>query len=165
MKEIIQRLTALQENYSDRVKLYKPATEESIARTESILKMEIHPFLKQLYRFSDGITIIDYCLVGINNKKINNFLNENRLNAEEELIFLGTSGKDEFAYSYHRENDDTKIFFRDDYLEDWNLISESFDTFFDKFISKVEILLQNISPMDVVMYFDDESLSEDLSKW
>ena len=163
MKELIKRIASLAESHPEKVVLYPPANDTDIAYVEGNFSFKFHEDLRELYRFSNGLSFLDYCLLGIGNKRIADFHQDNY---HDELIFdskkvftlIGTSGYHEFGFLIGQSE---SIILVDSVNQDLSLISNSFESFFNKLISRVELILKSEHSKDeLMMYIDDESLPE-----
>lgn len=155
MKDVIRNLQELQIKYPKRVTLYEGLSDEKLDLLESLLALELDAHYKELLRFSNGFSIIDYCFLGFNNSVLANLYQENyeriKIEGYQEFCFLATSGDEEFLLNIKNG----KISHLEDGLYETKLISDSFIEFMIQFVGKAKILLNVIPDNDSVMYFDE----------
>ncbi len=171
MKAIYEELKSLQNKYPTWVNLFPPANPDNIIATERILEIDIDSKLKELYQFTNGFGIVDYCCLGVGNKKIANLLSQYPLDRKDGLnskiiTFMATSCGEDFAYFENTDSAYHRIYLIDRNIEGKAiLIANNLEDFFIKFIYKIKILLSVIEDNDIIMYFDDEKLPDGLAMW
>ena len=168
MKSITKSLEELKLLFPKWVKLYPPSDPKEIRKTERLLQSNLDEQLKEIYRVTDGFGIVDYCLLGIHNKKINNISSQNlplTFNEQFEsntIEFLGTSGDENYHY-INSNNYNQHPVIKVNGIEE-HIVADNIETFLDKFFKNMKILLEIIREEDVVMYLDDERLEGKLIK-
>ncbi len=176
MKGIISKIEYLSEKYPEQISLYTPVSKKDLLMIERILNIQLDQQLKELYLFSNGMSFVDYCVSGINNKKI---LNLSDINSHVTpyrgetfshdgfplINFFGTSGGESYFYIHDEKDVNHKVMKQYSMLGDKILIANSIEDFFEQFLDKMEILLKHIKKEDIIMYFDDDILPGNLSEW
>ncbi len=159
------KLLELQSSYPNQVKLYQPASEQQILITEKFLNTKLHKDLIDLYLFSNGLGIIDYCFLGNGNKKIANLIDANFTftnsnNFDRQIEIIGTSVDESYFMNMNSGN----IYLKATYEESLIHIASNFNDFLKEFIDKLEYLLSMITGDDII-YLDDDQLPEGFSEW
>lgn len=168
MKSIIKSLIELKHQYPKWINLYPPSDPKEIHKTEKLLQFEVDEHLKEIYKVTDGFGIVDYCLSGINNKRINSIISQNlplTFNEQYEsntIEFLGTSGDENYHYIINSNNQKNIVIKSEGFKS--QIVSESVEEFLDKFLRNMKILLETIRDEDIVMYLDDERLEGKILK-
>lgn len=166
MEQIIEMLEISSSKYPERVKLYSAVKKDTLERTENMFKISLDKVYSDLLLYSNGFSIVDYCLIGFGNSEIADFTDTNmeaiNLNNERQFTFLGTSSGEEF---YFIVKDQGYEIFYDDGTKNPLLIGSSFTDFFIKFLTKTVVLLEKILKTDVVAYFDDDNMPDSLQRW
>ena len=168
MKNVIKSLIELNQQYPKWIDLYPPADPNMIAATEKILQINIDDQLQEIYKITDGFGIVDYCLIGINNKRINNILHQNYPLIYNETFdsnvidFVLTSGDETYQYINNVNRGHHNVLRTDDFES--IVVADNIEEFLNKFLKNMRILLETIGDDDIVMYLDDERLEGKLIK-
>jgi len=174
MEQLIKKIDELAKKYPSRIDLYPPITDDNLFKSsERVLGISLSEQLIQLYKYSNGMGFVDYCLFGLNNNKIADLvrMNFDILSDENDLeqkfiVFMSTSAGEDFGLVYQNEKSSYVIGHREDSMSiEYKIIASTVEEFFEKFLYKIEIVLQRIQPSDPLMYFDDESLPASLKEW
>ena len=165
-----QKLTELSQ-YSSRIRLYPGTTMQFILRSEGHLPGSIVPELKDLYTFTNGASLLDYCLMGCKNRTLPD-LAENTLSlwglnhdlAGDFVGFIGTSSCQNFGYllsiSAPTGSHPVACF---DHEEDRLLvISSSVGKFLEIFLDELEDTVKNYPDP---LYIVKENWPYDLGEW
>ena len=164
MKDIIERIQILSKANSKWLDIYPGAPIDKIEEVERLLKYKINKDLKELYLFSNGISFIDYCFFGINNKKLLSILDINYTSISEnnEFLFMKPSGGE--IYGLSTDNNKNYVFVQKGMFTT-QFIAHNIKEFFEIFLDKMEILLTYATDDEFPIYFDDPSVPESLSMW
>jgi hypothetical protein len=121
------------------------------------------------YSFTNGFRIVDYCLLGINNKNIFDFAQEWMFSGNKDALrIISTSSNEGFGYFLDPSIKEHIVFYDiyDIYGNPQRInVAHSIKDFFSTFLNKIEVLLIHIRDEDVVLYFDEPNLPTDLNSW
>lgn len=169
MEEIANRIKYLSRIYPKWIKLYPGVTSEALDEFEKRVSFKLDEQLKELYSFTNGFGIVDYSLLGINNKKIYGLAQEwMSRESKDALRIISTSGNEGFGYFLNQSIKEHIVYYDmyDIYGDHHRInVAHSIKDFFSIFLNKVEVLLYHIRDDDVVLYFDDPKLPLELNSW
>jgi hypothetical protein len=140
-------IESLSKNYPKLITTYKPATWVAIQTLDVLLDGKLHPYLKSIYEYSDGLGLLDYCVLGCSNKKIMSLARDNDSfwagypELENRFIsFMGTSACETFGYLVDVTDGSRPFGYnQNDRAEGGVLvISSSVEKFFQLFIQELE---------------------------
>ncbi|SFF62758.1 SMI1/KNR4 family protein [Thermoflexibacter ruber] len=173
MKKILEQIKDLSLQYPHKVTLYPPADNALIKSYEKLLNVVFDEQLLQLYLFSNGISLMDYCISGFKNRKLIDFFNlnyslwEGNLLLKEKFIsFMITSKGDNFGLIYE-SNQKTYVvgYINNIYSQDYLIVGNSIEDFFTKFLHKISYILSVNEKDNYIEYIDDEFLPIDIRSW
>ncbi len=170
MEDVIEKIKNLASKYPNHVTTYPSCDSIAIDEYESGIEFKLDSGLKKFFAYSNGISFLDYCIPGLNNKQIADLAKSNsydplEFNSEQVVIFLGTSGYHEFGYFYDSNSNQNKVVMISPEEYEISLIANSVQEFMEKFVSKLEIMFSLIDPDEIIMYLDDPDLPSDLNNW
>lgn len=106
MEKVLHQLSSLSFAFPKTVKMYKPIGARQLEVQTNTLEYEILPELRKVYAITDGISILDYCFLGLSNRKIQGLIDCNEmlwLNysglRNTFIVFMATSVGDYFGYA------------------------------------------------------------------
>ncbi len=169
MEKLKQNILELADRYPDQVRIYPPADSRKIAFAETYLGFELHPLLQEFYRFSNGLSIIDYCVCGVLGSKVMNLHGANLRGGVETrhgnvMELVGTSGDEKYCQIVSGEKNGGMVR-QETMMGDYHYIADDLESFFERFLAKSNILLEHFKPEDIVLYFDDPSLPAGMDEW
>ncbi len=158
MNDLIKLIEGLANEYSEQVSIYKPVDASKIQEYEEKLGFVFPKELVLLWSHTNGLSIIDYCICGINNKIIADILEVNNPLEEFEgrffLDFMGTSSGDDFYIELDDDNNVLGVFYSDDYFESFRMVSPTLYEFLKDFFTRIKTLLGTLESEDDIQYLD-----------
>lgn len=167
MEDIINRIEKLKQRYPLYIKTYHAASDDKIHSSEHLLNVTLPKGLVSLFKYSDGIGFLDYALYGVSNKRMESIWND--INVENLLIgtrieFISTCCGKSYLVNLDREKGE-EITYMDRNSSTELIVARSLEEFFEKFLTKMEVLLAHFDPKNVVAYFEDDNMPQGLAKW
>ena len=155
---IVDQIRTLSIKYPDKVSLYTPVSNEIIRSYEERLNVIFPKELYEIWRYSNGMGVLDYCINGVGNKRISDMFDSNYpIQKSEEHVFLdfmGTSGGQSFYVKLAKDNVVKEVVISEDYLETSKMVAPNLEVFFDQFFFRVDQLIQEMSSNDQIDYID-----------
>lgn len=160
MDKMFQKIEELVTKYPSHVKTYRPASLDSIIKTERILGYEINSSLKQIYEYSDGISFLDYALLSVGNEKMATLtscnIDSRAVKKADGIQFIKTSGEECFILDL----DGRTVRYSLADGDPGTVVAGSVDIFFEEFLDKIDHLMTFLGPKDLVRYFTDDDIRE-----
>jgi hypothetical protein len=164
MNSVIEKIDLFELGNPTLVKLYPPVSESLIRSAEQQLDILLDPKLSEIYGHTNGFGIIDYCLLGLGNKRIGDLVGTNLGNWDiaipalkgRYIEFIGTSGDESYGYLYQPGfTEFTVVSMGDIATGDYKVVSSTVEGFFEYFFDKLQLLFEYRKTNKWAMYIGD----------
>ncbi|HEY5749430.1 MAG TPA: SMI1/KNR4 family protein [Chryseolinea sp.] len=175
MNSIEMRLAELSRR-SSQIVLYQDFDFDATLKRVGQMPVKFDTQLLSFLRFSNGVSIFDYCFMGFKNNQLGIDIDENveelkfatDILTDEFVAFMGTSSSDLFGYllnmvdahgnhpiAYNNLNEPRKVF----------VIASSFEGFMHTFLDDVEDMLDRYPNGEFLLEIENENWPRNVEHW
>ncbi|QMU31230.1 SMI1/KNR4 family protein [Adhaeribacter radiodurans] len=166
MDKIINGIVALKKQYPQLIRTFPPVDSRMVKFVEEFLSIKLDEQLLEIYRYSNGLSFLQYALVGINNKQMGNLLDLNQaipdemytLNGNRYLAFMSDAGSGDYSYLDNSQEVYHPVHFYNGESFNHNLIASSVQMFFGFFLERIPYVLENYLKNGEYLSIDDEEI-------
>lgn len=153
MEELFNKLKTLSQLYPNVIKLYPNVDLKHLAKSIGKIPYAIDKQLYQFLKFTNGMSVLDYCFLSFYNKEFGSNIHEytfdlwkdNSSLAGEFVCFMTTTINVEYGYVINPKSDGfnkISIYSKEIYGLDYIVVYDSFYHFLNAFVLNLELYLQ-----------------------
>ncbi|WP_158267560.1 SMI1/KNR4 family protein [Adhaeribacter arboris] len=165
MNKIIDEIIALQKQYPQLIKTFPLVNSRMVKFVEEFLSIKLDEQLLEIYNYSNGLSFLQYALVGINNKQMGSLLDLNQAVPDEMYTHDGnryltfmSDGGGYYSYLDNPQEINHPVYIYNDESFKHKLIAPSIKEFFEYFLKRIPYVLENHLKNGEYLSIDDEEI-------